>query len=110
MTEAFKAQRLSHGRLDGTHRSGRFMLKELLVVMAVIVFLLALLAPAIQASREAERRSHCNNNLKQIGLGLQNYADTNKCFPYDALWGRYPNSARGTTGNTKQAACHYPWS
>ena len=95
---------------DSQRRSWRFTLVELFVVMGVIAFLLALLAPAIQASREAAHRSQCNNNLKQIGLGLQNYADTNKCFPYDALWGRFPNNSPGTTANTKQAAYHYPWS
>ncbi len=60
---------------------------ELLVVLGVIVLAVALLLPAVQASRERARRSHCINNLKQIGLGLQNYGDVYKCFPADATWG-----------------------
>jgi hypothetical protein len=47
----------------------------------VIVVLLVLLWPAVEAAREAARRSSCNCNLKQIGLGLQTYADAYKCFP-----------------------------
>lgn len=82
----------------------RFGVGGCLVIMAATLLLLALLLPAVQASREAERRNSCNNNLKQIGLGLQTYADIHKHFPYDALWGRQPG------GDTKQGAYHYPWS
>ncbi len=62
-------------------KAGGFTLVELLVVIAIIGILVALLLPAIQSAREAARRTACMNNLRQIGISLQNHVDTFGVFP-----------------------------
>lgn len=73
----------------GCHPHG-FTLVELLAVIAIIGILVGLLLPAVQASREAARRSSCMNNFKQVGLAIQNYGDARRVFPPGAIGPRIP--------------------
>ena len=88
-------------------RRRAFTLIELLVVIAIIAVLIALLLPAVQSAREAARRSHCTNNLKQLGLAMHNYHSALNSFPVGFLYNANPANSGPLAG---VPGYHYAWS
>lgn len=83
-----------------TERRG-FTLVELLVVIAIIAILVAILLPAINAVREAARRTNCQTNIKQAGLAMLTYSEQYRRLPYGAQFGNNATTITtkiGTTG------------
>ena len=100
---------MRHQNRDG------FTLVELLVVIAIIGILVALLLPAVQAAREAARRTECTNNLKQIGLALHNFHDTYgklppaRYYPEGRIGGNYPSWPALITPYLEARAAYDQW-
>lgn len=102
-----RVSRVDLGRHGGQGSSSGFTLVELLVVIAIIGVLVALLLPAVQAAREAARRTQCINHLKQWGLAMSNYVDARRVLPAGVLYG--PSSGPGGINSTGLVGTNGAW-
>lgn len=102
MQFAYFRENRSSAELPSTQRSDRrgFTLVELLVVIAIIGILVALLLPAVQAAREAARRTKCQNNFKQVGIAFQLFHDVHKEFPAAQEVAYKPGGGQNALPNT----------
>ena len=86
-----------------------FTLVELLVVIAIIGTLVALLLPAVQAARESSRRAKCSNNLKQMGIAIQLFADVHKTLPSSRLGPQHATWFVQILSQMEQTALYNQW-
>ncbi len=93
-----------------THVKQRgFTLVEVLIVIGIIGVLVALLLPAIQTAREAARRAHCNDNMKQLGLALHTFHDAKRCLPLNGAVAGGTATTPGTVKGWSFLVCLLPY-